>query len=99
MIRAAVQFPHGVGVAQAPVGGSGDPFSSRILKHLKAKDPVQLRLEHLEQGFSVYVNGANSELKSPRRAVHAHVSRSASQAEGAQGEPGPSVQAAVLLTH
>ncbi|XP_059548446.1 katanin-interacting protein isoform X3 [Myotis daubentonii] len=58
---------------------------NRILKHLKAKDPVQLRLEHLEQGFSVYVNGANSELKaSPRRAVHSHVSRSASQAEGAQ---------------
>ncbi|XP_036159031.1 katanin-interacting protein isoform X3 [Myotis myotis] len=58
---------------------------NRILKHLKAKDPVQLRLEHLEQGFSIYVNGANSELKaSPRRAVHSHVSRSASQAEGAQ---------------
>ncbi|XP_045428482.1 katanin-interacting protein isoform X3 [Pipistrellus kuhlii] len=58
---------------------------NRILKHLKAKDPVQLRLEHLEQGFSVYVNGANSELRSsPRRAVHAHISRSASQAEGAQ---------------
>lgn len=62
-------------------------FSSRILKHLKAKDPVQLRLEHLEQGFSVYVNGANSELKtSPRKAVHTDFSRSASQAEGSQGE-------------
>uniref|UniRef100_A0A8C0WQ66 KATNIP domain-containing protein n=1 Tax=Castor canadensis TaxID=51338 RepID=A0A8C0WQ66_CASCN len=56
---------------------------NRILRHLKAKDPVQLRLEHLEQGFSVYVNGANSELKmSPRKAVHADFSRSASQAEG-----------------
>nr|XP_012806575.2 katanin-interacting protein isoform X3 [Jaculus jaculus] len=56
---------------------------NRILKHLKAKDPLQLRLEHLEQGFSVYVNGANSELKtSPRKAVHADFSRSASQAEG-----------------
>ncbi|XP_047389594.1 katanin-interacting protein isoform X3 [Sciurus carolinensis] len=44
----------------------------RILRHLRAKDPVQLRLEHLEQGFSVYVNGANSELKtSPRKATHA----------------------------
>lgn len=89
-IRAAVQFRMAVGVAQTPVRGSGDPFSSRILKHLKAKDPVQLRLEHLEQGFSVYVNGANSELRSsPRRAVHSHISRSASQAEGAQGEPRP----------
>lgn len=58
---------------------------NRILKHLKAKDPVQLRLEHLEQGFSVYVNGANSELKtSPRKAVHTDFSRSASQAEGSQ---------------
>ncbi|KAM5227700.1 katanin-interacting protein [Ctenodactylus gundi] len=56
---------------------------NRILKHLKAKDPMQLRLEHLEQGFSVYVNGANSELKtSPRKATHADFSRSASHAEG-----------------
>ncbi|KAM4829868.1 katanin-interacting protein [Thomomys bottae] len=56
---------------------------NRILKHLKAKDPVQRRLEHLEQGFSVYVNGANSEPRtSPRKAVHADFSRSASQAEG-----------------
>ncbi|XP_071067322.1 katanin-interacting protein isoform X4 [Dasypus novemcinctus] len=56
---------------------------NRILKHLKAKDPMQLRLEHLEQGFSVYVNGANSELKtSPRKGVHSDFSRSASQAEG-----------------
>ncbi|ELW66408.1 hypothetical protein TREES_T100000427 [Tupaia chinensis] len=55
---------------------------NRILKHLKTKDPVQLRLEHLEQGFSVYVNGANSELKtSPRKAVHSEF-RSASHAEG-----------------
>ncbi|XP_066239210.1 katanin-interacting protein isoform X3 [Saccopteryx leptura] len=57
---------------------------NRILKHLKTKDPVQLRLEHLEQGFSVYVNGANSELKtsaSPRKAVHSDFSRSASHAE------------------
>uniref|UniRef100_A0A8C9PMX5 Katanin interacting protein n=1 Tax=Spermophilus dauricus TaxID=99837 RepID=A0A8C9PMX5_SPEDA len=31
---------------------------NRILRQLRAKDPVQLRLEHLEQGFSVYVNHA-----------------------------------------
>ncbi|XP_059271055.1 katanin-interacting protein isoform X1 [Mustela nigripes] len=56
---------------------------NRILKHLKTKDPMQLRLEHLEQGFSVYVNGANSELKSsPRKAVHSDFTRSASHAEG-----------------
>ncbi|XP_060028722.1 katanin-interacting protein isoform X2 [Erinaceus europaeus] len=57
---------------------------NRILKHLKTKDPTQLRLEHLEQGFSVYVNGANSELKTaPRKAVHPDFSRSTSHAEGA----------------
>ncbi|XP_043416180.1 katanin-interacting protein isoform X2 [Prionailurus bengalensis] len=56
---------------------------NRILKHLRSKDPMQLRLEHLEQGFSVYVNGANSELKtSPRKAVHSDFTRSASHAEG-----------------
>ncbi|KAM5131725.1 katanin-interacting protein isoform 2-T2 [Callospermophilus lateralis] len=45
---------------------------NRILRQLRAKDPVQLRLEHLEQGFSVYVNGANSEPRtSPRKAAHA----------------------------
>lgn len=48
---------------------------------------MQRRLEHLEQGFSVYVNGANSEVKtSPRKAVHSDFSRSASQAEGTQSE-------------
>ncbi|KAI5939981.1 Katanin-interacting protein [Manis javanica] len=55
---------------------------NRILKHLKTKDPMQLRLEHLEQGFSVYVNGANSELKTaPRKAIHADF-RSVSLTEG-----------------
>ncbi|XP_051703511.2 katanin-interacting protein isoform X4 [Oryctolagus cuniculus] len=56
---------------------------NRVLKHLKAKDPMQLHLEHLEQGFSVYVNGANSEQKpSPRKAVRSDFSRSASHTEG-----------------
>lgn len=56
---------------------------------MKAKDPLQLRLEHLEQGFSVYVNGANSELKTaPRKAVHTISSRSASL-EGTHGEHRP----------
>uniref|UniRef100_UPI00398ECB9F protein KATNIP homolog isoform X2 n=1 Tax=Pristiophorus japonicus TaxID=55135 RepID=UPI00398ECB9F len=36
---------------------------NRILKRLKAKDPKKIQLERLEQGFSIYVNGANSELK------------------------------------
>ncbi|XP_072415509.1 katanin-interacting protein isoform X2 [Chiloscyllium punctatum] len=36
---------------------------NRVLKRLKAKDPKKIQLERLEQGFSIYVNGANSELK------------------------------------
>ncbi|XP_062040812.1 katanin-interacting protein-like isoform X1 [Lepus europaeus] len=56
---------------------------NRVLKHLKAKDPMQLHLEHLEQGFSVFVNRANSEQKpSPRKAVRSDFSRRASHAEG-----------------
>ncbi|EHA97313.1 hypothetical protein GW7_08332 [Heterocephalus glaber] len=76
---------------QLPLDSSGSEplvwvlgkLPKRILKHLKAKDAAQLRLEHLEQGFSVYVNGANSGLKtSLRKVVHADPSRSTSQAEG-----------------
>ncbi|RXN02022.1 hypothetical protein EOD39_3330 [Acipenser ruthenus] len=41
---------------------------NRILKKLKTKDPKQIELERLEQGFSLYVNGANADLKGqPRR--------------------------------
>ncbi|EMP39529.1 hypothetical protein UY3_03232, partial [Chelonia mydas] len=39
----------------------------RILRHLKRKDPMQIKLEHLEQGFSLYLNGANSESRNCRR--------------------------------
>ncbi|XP_056152996.1 katanin-interacting protein [Lampris incognitus] len=34
---------------------------NRILKRLKTKDPREIELEQLEQGFSIYVNGANAE--------------------------------------
>ncbi|XP_067911776.1 katanin-interacting protein isoform X2 [Heterodontus francisci] len=40
---------------------------NRVLKRLKAKDPKKIQLERLEQGFSIYVNGANSELKRQTR--------------------------------
>ncbi|XP_028825921.1 protein KIAA0556 isoform X2 [Denticeps clupeoides] len=33
---------------------------NRVLKRLKAKDPKQIELERLEQGFSIYINGANT---------------------------------------
>ncbi|NWW50343.1 K0556 protein, partial [Pedionomus torquatus] len=39
----------------------------RLLRHLKRKDPIQIKLEQLEQGFSLYLNGANSELRNYRR--------------------------------
>ncbi|XP_073489123.1 katanin-interacting protein isoform X3 [Aquarana catesbeiana] len=36
---------------------------NRVQNISKAKDPTQVKLEHLEQGFSVYINGANAELR------------------------------------
>uniref|UniRef100_A0A672YEB9 KIAA0556 n=1 Tax=Sphaeramia orbicularis TaxID=375764 RepID=A0A672YEB9_9TELE len=33
----------------------------RVLKRIKVKDPREIELERLEQGFSIYVNGANAE--------------------------------------
>ncbi|XP_062443965.1 katanin-interacting protein isoform X2 [Rhea pennata] len=36
---------------------------NRILRQLKRKDPIQIKLERLEQGFCLYMNGANSELR------------------------------------
>ncbi|NXF10117.1 K0556 protein, partial [Smithornis capensis] len=45
---------------------------SRLLERLKRKDPVQIKLEQLEQGFSLYVNGANSELRSYHRRTSSH---------------------------
>ncbi|NWZ67427.1 K0556 protein, partial [Acrocephalus arundinaceus] len=44
----------------------------RLLERLRRKDPVQIRLEQLEKGFSLYVNGANSELRKYRRKVIPH---------------------------
>ncbi|KAK5601205.1 hypothetical protein CRENBAI_002762 [Crenichthys baileyi] len=34
---------------------------NRILKRLRVKDPRQIELERLEEGFSIYFNGANAE--------------------------------------
>ncbi|KAM4524710.1 katanin-interacting protein isoform 1-T1 [Odontesthes bonariensis] len=34
---------------------------NRILKRLRVKNPRQIELEQLEQGFSIYLNGANAE--------------------------------------
>ncbi|XP_035468366.2 katanin-interacting protein isoform X3 [Scophthalmus maximus] len=34
---------------------------NRIRKRLKEKDPREIELERLEQGFSIYLNGANAE--------------------------------------
>ncbi|XP_053550444.1 katanin-interacting protein [Bombina bombina] len=36
---------------------------NRALNHSRVKDPEQEKLEHLEQGFSLYLNGANAELR------------------------------------
>ncbi|NWV08359.1 K0556 protein, partial [Ptilonorhynchus violaceus] len=45
---------------------------NRLLERLKRKDPVQIKLEQLEKGFSLYVNGANSELRKSRRKINPH---------------------------
>ncbi|NXE90775.1 K0556 protein, partial [Menura novaehollandiae] len=42
----------------------------RLLERSKRKDPVQIKLEQLEKGFSLYVNGANSELRKYRRKIN-----------------------------
>lgn len=36
---------------------------NRALSSFRTKDPTQVKLEHLEQGFSLYINGANADLK------------------------------------
>ncbi|NXO06614.1 K0556 protein, partial [Oriolus oriolus] len=43
---------------------------NRLQERLKRKDPVQVKLEQLEKGFSLYVNGANSELRKYRRKIN-----------------------------
>nr|XP_009934611.1 PREDICTED: uncharacterized protein KIAA0556 homolog [Opisthocomus hoazin] len=40
---------------------------NRLLGRLKRKDAIQIKLEQLEQGFSLYLNGANSELRNHHR--------------------------------
>lgn len=48
------------------------PFYFRLLGRLKRKDPIQIKLEQLEQGFSLYLNGANSELRNYHRKINSH---------------------------
>ncbi|XP_069726133.1 katanin-interacting protein isoform X2 [Phaenicophaeus curvirostris] len=45
---------------------------NRLLRCLKRKDPIQIKLEQLEQGFSLYLNGANSELRNNHRKISSH---------------------------
>ncbi|XP_010734576.2 protein KIAA0556 isoform X1 [Larimichthys crocea] len=51
---------------------------NRILKRLKVKDHREIQLEQLEQGFSIYLNGANAEAsrKQPKSSNHKSVSSS-----------------------
>ncbi|KAL8175232.1 UNVERIFIED_CONTAM: hypothetical protein K2H54_017079 [Gekko kuhli] len=42
---------------------------NRILRRLQRKDPIQVKLEQLEQGFTLYVNGAHSEPSTCRKKV------------------------------
>ncbi|XP_078728826.1 katanin-interacting protein isoform X2 [Lampetra fluviatilis] len=42
---------------------------NRLLRKLRVKDPQQIELERLEQGFSIYLNGANADGKRVTRKV------------------------------
>ena len=56
-------------------------ISSRLLKKLKTKDRKQKELEKREKGFSIYVNGANVDLKLGKADGH-KTSRKAKTADG-----------------
>ena len=56
---------------------------SRLLKKLKEKDDKQVEMEKREQGFVLYVSGANTQLgRSPTRAKSQAVSRHSKTAGG-----------------
>ena len=40
----------------------------RLLKRLRKKDKKQVQLERKEKGFSIYVNGANTDSQVPSQA-------------------------------
>ena len=42
----------------------------RLLRRLRRKDRKQVQLERKEKGFSIYVNGANTDLPAPAAASH-----------------------------
>ncbi|XP_074475318.1 katanin-interacting protein isoform X1 [Sebastes fasciatus] len=47
---------------------------NRILKRLKVKEPREIELEQLEQGFSIYLNGANAEANKKQHKCSNHKS-------------------------
>ena len=49
-------------VSQQSYSSFFSAFPHRLLKKLKKKNEQQIELEKKEQGFSIYVNGANVEL-------------------------------------
>ncbi|XP_035002049.2 katanin-interacting protein isoform X3 [Hippoglossus stenolepis] len=53
---------------------------NRILKRLKAKDSRDIELEKLEQGFSIYLNGANAETSGKQLKSSSHKSTTSSPA-------------------
>lgn len=46
----------------------------RVLKRLKVKAPREIELEKLEQGFSIYLNGANAEASRKQSRISNHKS-------------------------
>ncbi|XP_029432496.1 protein KIAA0556 homolog isoform X2 [Rhinatrema bivittatum] len=68
---------------------------NRIVKKLKSKDLMQVQLERLEQGFSIYLNGANSELRnSPKSISHQDFLKSGAQSTRSHDHPARRTQTA-----
>lgn len=44
----------------------------RLLKRLRKKSKKQIDIERKEQGFSIYVNGANTEMLAKKQKSQAH---------------------------
>lgn len=73
----------------------------RMIKKLKQKDEKTIELERKEQGFSLYVNGANDKLRKGSRnhPSHPQTSRPKSRKTRTAGGKYYSLELYVLLGH
>ncbi|XP_077172354.1 katanin-interacting protein isoform X2 [Paroedura picta] len=62
---------------------------NRILRRIQRKDPIQIKLEQLEQGFTLYVNGAHSEPSTCRKKVSFQHASGSGARTARPNDPGP----------